>query len=68
LSNLQYRCPIVVIFNDYLLVPLKTIAAAGEMNFAQIQPAKDAGCLDGSQGFCGLKMSEIQPPAGDESF
>jgi hypothetical protein len=38
------------------------------MNFGQVQLAKDAGCLAGSQGFCKTKMAEIQPSGGDERF
>jgi hypothetical protein len=33
-----------------------------------MQLAKGAGCLVGSQGFCQLKMAEIQPSGGDERF
>jgi hypothetical protein len=49
-------------------VPLNTNAPPDEMNFGQVQLAKDAGCLAGSHGFCQTKMAEIQPSGGDERF
>jgi hypothetical protein len=49
-------------------VPLRSNAAPDEMNFSQIQLAKDAGCLSGSQGFCKSRMAEIQSSDGDERF